>query len=284
MDKHYSANDQAHRFSFGQNWSNFLGTLDPLSISMAEESLSTMFAPGKLEGKYFIDVGAGSGLFSLIARRLGARVYSFDYDQDSVKCVQHLRDKFFPEDSDWQVARGSILDGTFLETLGKADIVYAWGVLHHTGAMWVALANAAALVKPGGYLMIAIYNDQGRASRIWTTIKLAYNRLPPWLKWLLLGPCFLFLWTPAMVRDLLIGKPFRTWALYKGTRGMSPWHDVIDWVGGYPFEVATPEQVFEFYRDRGFELRKLKTCGGGHGCNEFVFASGPFTGPNSMNF
>ena len=54
-------------------------------------------------------------------------------------------------------------------------------------------------------------------------------------------------------------------------RGMSYWHDLIDWIGGYPFEVAKPEQVFEFMRLRGFQLERLKTCGGGLGCNEFVF-------------
>lgn len=52
---------------------------------------------------------------------------------------------------------------------------------------------------------------------------------------------------------------------------MSHWHDWIDWVGGYPFEVAKPELIFDFYRDRGFTLHNMTTCGGGGGCNEFVF-------------
>jgi 2-polyprenyl-6-hydroxyphenyl methylase/3-demethylubiquinone-9 3-methyltransferase len=52
---------------------------------------------------------------------------------------------------------------------------------------------------------------------------------------------------------------------------MSVWYDLVDWVGGYPFEVAKPEEVFDFYRKRGFELSRLKTSGGGLGCNEFVF-------------
>jgi 2-polyprenyl-6-hydroxyphenyl methylase/3-demethylubiquinone-9 3-methyltransferase len=56
---------------------------------------------------------------------------------------------------------------------------------------------------------------------------------------------------------------------------MDRWHDFLDWVGGYPFEVATPEQVFEFCAARGFELRKLATAGGSHGCNEFVFELPP---------
>ena len=52
---------------------------------------------------------------------------------------------------------------------------------------------------------------------------------------------------------------------------MSPWHDIVDWVGGYPFEVAKPEPIFGFYRDRGFRLQALKTCAGGLGCNELLF-------------
>jgi hypothetical protein len=52
---------------------------------------------------------------------------------------------------------------------------------------------------------------------------------------------------------------------------MSRWHDLIDWVGGYPFEVASPEQIFDFCRERGLSLKRLKTCGGGSGCNQFVF-------------
>jgi 2-polyprenyl-6-hydroxyphenyl methylase/3-demethylubiquinone-9 3-methyltransferase len=51
---------------------------------------------------------------------------------------------------------------------------------------------------------------------------------------------------------------------------MSRWHDLVDWVGGYPFEVAAPEFVFDFYRERGFSLIQMKTCGGGLGCNQFV--------------
>jgi 2-polyprenyl-6-hydroxyphenyl methylase/3-demethylubiquinone-9 3-methyltransferase len=55
---------------------------------------------------------------------------------------------------------------------------------------------------------------------------------------------------------------------------MSPWRDVVDWVGGYPFEVARPEEIFEFFKSKGLVLGKFKTCGGGHGCNEFVFEKG----------
>lgn len=132
------------------------------------------------------------------------------------------------------------------------------------------MENTLPLVAPGGVLFIAIYNDQGAASRVWKRVKRAYVKAPVAFKWAVLLPAFARLWGPSFVRDTLKAKPLRTWKSYSG-RGMDPWRDVVDWVGGYPFEVARPEEVFDLCRSRGFELRKLKTCGGGHGCNEFVF-------------
>lgn len=121
--------------------------------------------------------------------------------------------------------------------------------------------------------MLALYNDQGGASRRWLAVKRLYNRLPRALRFLVLGPACVKLWWRTSLVDLLRGRPFHSWRHYdRGGRGMSPWRDVIDWVGGYPFEVSRPEQVFDFFRDRGFRLLRLKTCGGSHGCNEFVFA------------
>jgi 2-polyprenyl-6-hydroxyphenyl methylase/3-demethylubiquinone-9 3-methyltransferase len=112
---------------------------------------------------------------------------------------------------------------------------------------------------------------------VWTWVKRRYNRLPKGLRWLVLGPALLRLWGPTMLQDLLRGKPFHTWRHYteESMRGMSAWRDLVDWVGGYPFETARPEDVFRFVRDRGFVLVDLVTCGGGLGCNEFVFRRGP---------
>ena len=224
-----------------------------------------------LKDKTFLDVGCGSGLFSLAARRLGARVYSFDYDPESVACAQELKRRYCPLDTEWTITMGSALDKEYLRLLGQFDVVYSWGVLHHTGAMWQAMENVHHLVKPGGKLAVAIYNDQGRESRYWLMIKRMYNRLPVGMKWLVLWPAFIRLWVPTIIRDLACGAAFRTWEEYSDARGMSPWRDVVDWVGGYPFEVAKPEDAFEFYRMRGFKMIRLTTCSGGHGCNEFAF-------------
>lgn len=267
--------DSGNRFAFGANWASFLRVLDESRVLRAEKSLKDMLEVDRLDGQSFLDVGSGSGLFSLAARRLGATVTSFDYDPQSVGCTAELRRRYYPEDSAWQLRQGSVLDTEFLHELGKFDIVYSWGVLHHTGSMWGALVNVSGLVAPGGKLYIAIYNDQGRASRIWRAIKRTYVRAPRPLKWAVLLPAFVRLWGPATMRDLFRRKPFRTWRMYKQetSRGMDPWRDVVDWVGGYPFEVAKPEEIFDFYRARGLQLHRLTTCAGGIGCNEFLFVN-----------
>jgi len=159
------------RFEFGKNWRRFLSTLNEERIQAAEASLKEMLGVDSLEGRRFIDVGSGSGLFSLAARRMGAEVFSFDYDPCSVACTKSLRDRYFADDPRWRVEEGSVLDAAYLEGLGRYDIVYSWGVLHHTGDMWRALEHVARLVAEGGLLFVALYNDQGARSRFWARVK-----------------------------------------------------------------------------------------------------------------
>jgi 2-polyprenyl-6-hydroxyphenyl methylase/3-demethylubiquinone-9 3-methyltransferase len=263
------------RFAFGDNWRRFLDVLDDDRIAEAELSLRKMLGVETLEGKTFLDVGSGSGLFSLAARRLDAeRVHSFDFDPASVACTRELRGRYFSDDPRWTIEQGSLLDHEFVSEMGRWDVVYSWGVLHHTGAMWRALEITQARVEVGGVLFISIYNDQGLKTRLWRAVKRTYNRLPEAFRlpftMLVMGPRELLAFTLVAVR----GKPMeyvREWRRYKRSRGMSRWHDIVDWVGGYPFEVAKPEQVFEFLKARGFELERLVTCGGGLGCNQYVF-------------
>ncbi len=274
--QHNSEVASGERFEFGKNWSAFLSVLDETRIAKAEESLKEMLECESLEGKTFLDIGSGSGLFSLAARRLGAKVHSFDFDSNSFACTQELRNRYFPNDPNWRVEQGSALDAEYITSLGKFDIVYSWGVLHHTGEMWRALENAVIPTTDGGKLFIAIYNDTGSQARRWHWIKKTYCRLPYVLKMPFAIAAILPDEAKNLFRSLMTLQPMnyiRSWTRYKNGRGMNRWHDIIDWVGGYPYEVATPDEIFEFYKKRGFSLTKIKTGGVGLGCNEFVFKS-----------
>ena len=274
LDAHQREVAAGERFEFGANWTRFLSTLDDEAIVAAERALQSMLEVTRLDGCSFLDVGSGSGLSSLAARRLGARVHSFDYDPQSVACTNELRRRYFPSDPQWTVERGSVLDAEQMRRLGSFDVVYSWGVLHHTGRMWDALANAAIPVGPGGKLFVAIYNDTGSQARRWHWIKRTYNELPGVAR----VPFAVAVSAPAELKALTAailrrrpGDYIRSWTEYSRRRGMSRWHDILDWVGGYPYEYAAPEEIFDFYRARGFQLTKMKCGGVGLGCNEFVF-------------
>ncbi len=250
------------RFEFGKNWKRFLTVLNEERINAAENSLKEMLGLDSLEGKTFLDIGSGSGLFSLAARNLGAKVTSFDFDDSSVGCTAELKKRFYSEDNNWEVMQGSVLDNTFLNTLGTFDFVYSWGVLHHTGNMWEALKNVVSLVKDDGVLFIALYNYQKFFSRYWTFVKKTYN------KFLISRPLLilvhgLYPTLPSVALKILQQR--------KAPRGMTIWYDLLDWLGGYPFEVSTPKDIFNFYKSQGFVLTQINTVFGNSGCNEFVF-------------
>ena len=264
---------RGERFGFGENWQRFVRILSPERIAAAEKSLCSMLGVGDLNGKTFLDAGSGSGLFSLAAYRLGAHVHSFDYDPQSVACTEQLRRAYTTGgESNWTVEGASILDQDYLDALPQFDIVYAWGVLHHTGAMWQAVENASRLVKPGGALFVALYNDQGGVSERWRAVKRLYVRSPRALRPLLAASCFVFEYWKRILKGTLHGRPLE--ALGSDARGMSAWRDVVDWVGGYPFEVAKPGEVFGFLHARGFTLTHMVTTET-LGCNEFVFHRNP---------
>jgi 2-polyprenyl-3-methyl-5-hydroxy-6-metoxy-1,4-benzoquinol methylase len=266
--------DDGERFGFGANWQRFLEGLDEARIGEAEDSLREMLDIESLDGRTFLDIGAGSGLFSLAAMRLGAaRVHSLDYDRRSVACTDELRRRFFPQSECWTVESGDVTDAGYIRSLGRFDFVYAWGVLHHTGAMWHGLANACGAVAEDGRLFVAIYNDQGWQSRVWRVVKLSYVRAPASLRPMVLAiagsPVVFRTWLHHVKRRDLVGFA-RRWSR-SGERGMSGWHDLVDWVGGYPFEVAQPQGVVDFCRDLGLATRKIRTTNS-LGNNQFVFS------------
>jgi 2-polyprenyl-6-hydroxyphenyl methylase/3-demethylubiquinone-9 3-methyltransferase len=268
--------DSGRRFAFGENWAEFLGALDDSRIETAEESLRTMLGVKSLAGMGFLDIGSGSGLFSLAARRLGANVTSFDFDPRSVACTRELKRRYFDGDAQWVVGEGSVLDQEFVAQLPQADIVYSWGVLHHTGHMWLAIERAISRVTEGGLLFIAIYNDQGLKSHCWWLIKYIYNRLPATLRkpyayalgWAVHGANIL-----RYTLKLKTMQALRPLLEYRKRRGMSVMRDIVDWIGGFPYEFARFEALQDYMAARGLVLVNGRP-NTSLGCHEMVFRRG----------
>ncbi len=254
--------NSGNRFEFGKNWKKYISTYTRDDINSAIESLKSMLRVNSIEGKSFLDIGSGSGLFSLAAKKIGANVTSFDYDPNSFNCTMHLKKEHYPNDPDWKIQEGSILDLEYVRSLGTYDIVYSWGVLHHTGDMWQALKNTDTLVNPGGTLFIALYNNQGIPSKYWSLIKRTYNRYK-WARPILIAVHVFYPLLPSLLIKKIQGRQY--------PRGMKPWTDLIDWIGGYPFEVSTPEEIVDFFVNRNYVLNKIRTVRNRMGCNEFVF-------------
>ena len=257
------------RFPFGENWTRFLRVLSEERIVEAERSLRETLQMEDLSGKTFLDIGSGSGLFSLAARRLGATVYSFDFDLQSVECTRELKRRFFPDDEGWTISEGSVLDEEYVESLGHYDIVYSWGVLMMTGRMWNALDIAQRPVAPDGRLFMMVYLDRGWLSDFWRIVKRLYcsGTLG---RWLVLGTFIPYNVAVGFVADMLrLRNPVKRYTEYKKRRGMSKLYDYHDWLGGLPYEVATPKEIIDFYEARGFRL--LKHQGTEFGYVECVF-------------
>lgn len=236
-------------FSFGENWGKYIRGLTPAKVAQAERSLQRSFAEHPLQGMTFLDIGCGSGLFSLGAVRAGASsVVSVDIDPDSVACAEALRRE--TPFAEWEIRRGSILDDKFLAALRPAARVYSWGVLHHTGAVWQALENVLTLVEPGGLVCVALYLEP-RHPALQMGLKRAYNKTS-WLLRPLLAAAYAAAWLGA---HWLAGRgnPVRYVRDYGSrARGMSFWRDVEDWLGGLPCEFTTEDEVRGFLCDRGF--------------------------------
>lgn len=263
-------------FAFGKNWQEFLKNFDDERVRIAEASLLDFTGLDSLEGRSFVDIGCGSGLFSYAAFRLGARpVVSFDVDPLCVQCCTALRERA-GNPPQWEVLRGSILDDDFVSGLGSFDMVYSWGVLHHTGRMWDAIEKSSALVQPGGCYYIALYNKilrrDGKPAWIhsfWTAVKKLHNAHPLIGAYVLEPPALAAYVGIVMLRG---ENPLSHVRNYKSHRGMSWRTDATDWLGGYPYEYATVEEVFTFIRSchPDFNLTNIKVTGG-RGLNWFLF-------------
>ena len=261
------------KFNFGKNWSNFINNyLTEEQKAIASQQTLAFLGMKDLSGKTVLDVGSGSGLFSRVFFEAGARaIVSFDCDKESIKCTEKLRATAKNNSANWTILEGSILNNTFIRALGTFDIVYSWGVLHHTGNMWKALNNVASCVNKQGLIYIAIYNKvPGRginSSAFWKTEKRFFNKTP-----LLIQHFIIYLYVINFIFNMLIrfNNPIAVIKNRKFSRGMSWYTNIVDWLGGYPYEYASVDEIFYFFYKKNFELINLKSVTT-LDCNEFLF-------------
>ena len=262
------------KFNFGKNWKNFINNkLDNERISIAEKSLKEFTIKNVKNNKTFLDIGSGSGLFSLAAKNLGYKVISLDLDKDSVQCTKYLKKKYHTNDKNWKIFSGSILDKSLVNKLPNSDVVYSWGVLHHTGQMWLALDNCIKKIKPNGKLFIAIYNDQGIRSRIWWMIKYNYNFLPNIFKKIYFLIVLILTYFFVLIKKLLLldlKSLFRYFFNVKHNRGMSFYFNILDWIGGYPYEYSSFENLKRYCENKGLKIIKFKK-NYSLGCHQIIF-------------
>lgn len=268
--------EATHKFAFGENWKNFSRTVSDKTVNQATIDLERVLSGVPVEGKRFLDIGCGSGLHALAAIQLGAsEVTAFDIDPESVQTTQKMLAIHAPD------FRATIQEKSILETPlddDFYDIVYSWGVLHHTGKMWKAIENAAQFVAPEGHFIISIYKKTP-SCRFWKIEKAFYSRLPSLIRFPITS-IFSGLYLAGI---LLSGRnPVQYLKSYHSYRGMNFWHDMIDWLGGYPYESATPEEIKEFFYNMGFECTAEYNTGPvkagglfGSGCAEYVFKRHP---------
>lgn len=252
------------RFQFGENWKDFSKTVDDKALQAAIDGLTRLLPDGfDPTGKTFLDIGSGSGLHSVAAARLGFKsVTATDYDSNSVEATKENASRFGVEVNAFQDdILNTKLTGTF-------DVVYSWGVLHHTGDMARAVRTAASLTKPDGLFIVALYRKSPMCG-VWGGIKRTYCMSPrPVKKIAELG--FFGVMTAA---HRAAGKKSSDYA----ERGMDLYHDAVDWLGGYPYQSAAPEDMpqlvgtdFELAKD--FNTRPAPVRGIlGTGCAEYVY-------------
>lgn len=251
-------------FSFGKNWKNYAETINDTAIRIAREDIEDWLGIEGIDDKIVLDIGSGSGIHSLVFHQKGAKsLISFDYDIYSVETTKLLWEKA-GKPGNWQITQGSILDKTFLEQLGKFNIVYAWGVLHHTGSMWEAIENTLALVENNGFLFVSLYT-KGPNYEKHLALKQQYNKAFPLGKKVLEWKYILGMMKWRLKRRK---NPF-AWNETK-ERGMNVYYDIVDWLGGLPYEVASPTELIEFCQKFGFILIKIKELSEG-GCSQYLF-------------
>jgi 2-polyprenyl-6-hydroxyphenyl methylase/3-demethylubiquinone-9 3-methyltransferase len=264
--------DRKH-FAFGKNWDLYSRQINPQHVENSKKDLIGLIQFESLEGMTVLDIGSGSGIHSLSMMLLGCRdLVSLDYDSDSVSTTKRiLSDKIFK--GDFQVIQADILKH-IPELDGRTfDLVYSWGVLHHTGDMMKGIDRSIGYVKPGGLIALALYRKTLFCS-IWRIEKLVYSKSPKFLQNLIQKFYELVF---ALQTYLKTGKTFGSYKRgYLQKRGMEFSSDVHDWLGGYPYESIDPKYLIKYMEQLGFtmlnsHIAKKQIGILGSGCDEFLF-------------
>jgi SAM-dependent methyltransferase len=270
--------DVETHFAFGANWASYADRIDDSRIAGAVGALQRL-AGGDLRGKTFLDIGSGSGLHSLAALRLGAaRVLALDVDPQSVATTRAVLERFAPGAA-WAVEPLSVFElEARTATIGRFDVVYSWGVLHHTGDLNRALRIAALLVADGGMFLVALYR-RTRLCGFWAVEKRWYSKAAPWAQRLTQRAYGAWHDLLSAVSRLRRGGAERT-TVEPRRRGMALTHDVHDWLGGFPYESILPDDVARILAEYAFEERAAflvaptrgRIAGWlGSGCDEYRF-------------
>lgn len=273
--------DVETHFGFGENWADYSRHIDEVKIKKAEEGLFKLVSPEQLKDKTFLDIGCGSGLHALAALRGGVKEATcVDIDPNSVRTARSVVGTHWPQQN-FKAFEYNILSEARHDSVpyGHFDIVYSWGVLHHTGAMWDAITKAASYVKPGGKFVIALYKKTPFC-KFWAVEKKIYTQFPI-LRWPLNA---LYVAGLCMLKILKGQNPFAYIKTYQEYRGMHFMTDVKDWLGGYPYESASDEEVRDGLEAMGFQFEnayntEMSKWSGlmGSGCAEYVFVKKPAT-------
>ena len=263
------------RFKFGENWKRFSNnnlTEEAINEAILCTKKSLDYSGITLKGKRVIDIGCGSGLFTLSALRLGAdHITSFDYDPESVECTKELLKSNSLSNQNYEILEGNILDNNFISRLGKFDIVYSWGVLHHTGNLKKALKNSSSLVNENGSIFVALY-QKTFLDIFWKIEKRFYSSSSKRIQNIIDKIYILLTKISFKIKGISFEKFIKN---YANNRGMNYYRNVSDWLGGYPYEGITTDECKQFFRKFGFQKLYIKKRGrfwaSGSACNEYIF-------------